>query len=59
MIFVEEDCFFFCVSSEVKGLGDSDSGDEGAAAWVQKSRKIQKEKELAEKRVSFIFILET
>ncbi|RUS89083.1 hypothetical protein EGW08_003146 [Elysia chlorotica] len=35
---------------DVKGLGDSDSGDEGAAAWVLKSRKIQKEKELAEKR---------
>ncbi|KAK3736823.1 hypothetical protein RRG08_000574 [Elysia crispata] len=39
---------------EVKGLGDSDSGDEGAAAWVQKSRKIQKEKELAEKRAKVL-----
>ncbi|GFS11714.1 U4/U6.U5 tri-snRNP-associated protein 1 [Elysia marginata] len=39
---------------EVKGLGDSDSGDEGAAAWVRKSRKIEKEKELAEKRAKML-----
>ncbi|GFO13185.1 U4/u6.u5 tri-snrnp-associated protein 1 [Plakobranchus ocellatus] len=39
---------------QVKGLGDSDSGDEGAAVWVQKSRKMQREKELAEKRAKML-----
>ena len=37
---------------KVKGLGE-ESGDEldNAAMWVQKNRKEQKEKEMAEKRV--------
>ncbi|KAK7104097.1 U4/U6.U5 tri-snRNP-associated protein 1-like [Littorina saxatilis] len=38
----------------VKGLGDSDSGDEGAMAWVKKNRKSQKEKELAQKRAKLL-----
>ena len=37
---------------KVKTLADSDSDDEGALAWIKKSRKLEKEKELAEKRVS-------
>ena len=48
-----------CVGSAVKALGDSDSGDDSASAWVKKNRKLQKEKELADKRVGFflLFIL--
>ena len=49
----------WCVGSAVKALGDSDSGDDSASAWVKKNRKLQKEKQLAEKRVGFLlsFIL--
>ncbi|XP_059161083.1 U4/U6.U5 tri-snRNP-associated protein 1-like [Physella acuta] len=39
---------------KIKGLGDSDSGDEGASAWVLKSRKLQQEKEMAEKRAKML-----
>lgn len=35
----------------MKKLGESDSDDESASAWVQKSRALAKEKELAEKKV--------
>ena len=36
----------------MKTLGESDSEEEGSAlAWIKKQRKIQKERELAEKRV--------
>ena len=55
-------CFLVCLiwivfalvhGRKVKGLGE-ESGDEldNAAMWVQKNRKEQKEKEMAEKRVS-------
>lgn len=37
--------------SKVKKLGESDSEDESASAWVKKSRALAKEKELAEKKV--------
>ena len=47
----------FCVARAVKGLGDSDSDDDSAAAWVRKNRKLSKEKQLAEKRVGFIVTL--
>ncbi|KXJ28213.1 U4/U6.U5 tri-snRNP-associated protein 1 [Exaiptasia diaphana] len=36
---------------KVKTLGEEDSDDESASAWVKKNRKNQKEKEMAEKRV--------
>lgn len=36
--------------SKVKKLGESDSDDESASAWVQKSRALAKEKALAEKK---------
>lgn len=42
---------FFPPQRVIKGLGESDSEDESATAWVQKSRQVQKEKEMAEKRV--------
>ena len=45
-----------CVGRAVKALGDSDSGDDSASAWVKKNRKLQKEKELAEKRVGFLLL---
>nr|KAH9509150.1 U4/U6.U5 tri-snRNP-associated protein 1 [Bulinus truncatus] len=38
----------------VKGLGESDSDDDGAAAWVVKSRKLQQERELADKRAKML-----
>jgi len=41
--------------SRVKGLGESDSDDDGgASAWVQKSRKQQKERIMAEKRAKML-----
>lgn len=40
--------------SKVKGIAESDSEDESAAAWVQKSRKLQEEKEKAEKRAKLL-----
>lgn len=41
----------FCPGSRVKTLGESDSDDD-AKNWVKKSRKLEKEKAMAEKRVS-------
>lgn len=40
--------------SKVKslGAGDSDDDDDSAMSWVNKSRKTEREKALAEKRVS-------
>ncbi|KAK7483539.1 hypothetical protein BaRGS_00025213 [Batillaria attramentaria] len=38
----------------VKGLGESDSEDDNAVFWVKKNRKLQKEKELAEKRAKLL-----
>ena len=38
--------------TRVRGLGESDDDDESASAWVTKSRQLQKEKEMASKRVS-------
>lgn len=40
--------------SRVKGLGESDSDDGGASAWVAKSRKQQRDKDLAEKRAKML-----
>ncbi|XP_023236625.1 U4/U6.U5 tri-snRNP-associated protein 1-like [Centruroides sculpturatus] len=39
--------------SKVKGLAESDSEEDSAANWVTKSRKLQEEKELADKRVCY------
>lgn len=39
---------------KIKGLGESDSDDEGAKAWVLKSRKLQKDRILAEKRAKML-----
>ncbi|XP_041353215.1 U4/U6.U5 tri-snRNP-associated protein 1-like [Gigantopelta aegis] len=39
---------------KVKTLGESDSDDESAVAWVKKNRKISKEKLLAEKRAKML-----
>ena len=41
--------YFFIRS--VKGLGEGDSCDESALSWVKKSRKLNNEKEIADKRV--------
>ena len=40
--------------SKVKslGAGDSDGDDDSAMSWVNKSRKTEREKAMAEKRVS-------
>ncbi len=35
----------------MKTLGESDDEDDSALAWINKSRKLQHEKEMAEKRV--------
>lgn len=43
-------CFVFC--SKVKTLGEeSDEEFDSASHWVKKSRKVSKEKALADKRV--------
>ena len=44
----------FCAFSKVKTLGEDDD-DDGALAWVMKSRKLEEDKILAEKRVRFLF----
>lgn len=36
---------------KTKGIADSDSEDESAAAWVTKHQKMLQEKEAADKRV--------
>jgi U4/U6.U5 tri-snRNP-associated protein 1 len=40
--------------SAVRGIADEDSGDEDASAWVLRNRKIQEEKDKAEKRVRMV-----
>ena len=39
--------------AKVKTLGESDSEEDDASAWVKRNRILAKEKEQAEKRVSF------
>uniref|UniRef100_G3MKP6 SART-1 family protein n=1 Tax=Amblyomma maculatum TaxID=34609 RepID=G3MKP6_AMBMU len=39
---------------EVKRLGDTEEEDDDALAWVRKSRKLQEEKEKAEKRAKLL-----
>uniref|UniRef100_UPI00398E920D U4/U6.U5 tri-snRNP-associated protein 1 n=1 Tax=Pristiophorus japonicus TaxID=55135 RepID=UPI00398E920D len=39
---------------KVKALGDDDAWLDDAVAWVEKSRKLQKEKEMAEKRAKLL-----
>ncbi|XP_062892338.1 U4/U6.U5 tri-snRNP-associated protein 1 [Mobula hypostoma] len=39
---------------KVKTLGDDDAWLDDAVAWVEKSRKLQKEKEMAEKRAKLL-----
>jgi site-specific recombinase XerC len=41
---------------KIKTLGESDSDDDNALGWVKKSRKLEKEKALADKRVSFLYL---
>ena len=55
-MFSSFDLFF---NSKVKtlGAGDSDDDEGSAASWVAKSRKNEKEKILAEKRVSTMYLL--
>jgi len=36
--------------SKIKGLGDSDSDDGGIKSWIQKSRKIEKQRKKASKK---------
>lgn len=40
--------------SKIKGLGDSDSDDGGIRSWVNKSRKIEKQRKKASKREASI-----
>ena len=51
--------FYLFFNSKVKtlGAGDSDDDEGSAASWVAKSRKKEKEKILAEKRVSTMYLL--
>lgn len=46
----------FVFLRRIRGLGESDSEDEAAAAWVSKNRKLQAERELAEKTVTLIIM---
>ena len=39
---------------KIKGLGESDSEDEDARAWVKKNRKLQAQREMAEKRAKML-----
>ena len=39
-------------NSAVKTLGEAESADEEARLWVEKMRTVEKEREMAEKRVS-------
>ena len=42
----------------MRALGDeSDEDVESAAAWVEKNRRAQEEKDLAQKRVSALLLL--
>lgn len=48
----------FCVYSppfrKIKSLGEDDPWLDDTAAWIERSRKLQIEKDLAEKRVSIV-----
>ncbi|XP_005100515.1 U4/U6.U5 tri-snRNP-associated protein 1 [Aplysia californica] len=39
---------------KVKGLGESDSDEDNTSSWVIKSRKLQKERDMAEKRAKML-----
>lgn len=41
-------------NSAVKTLGEAESADEEARLWVEKMRTMEKEREMAEKRVSVL-----
>lgn len=43
---------------KAKPLGESDDEDDDAQVWVEKNRRLQQEKEEAEKRVCFYVIFE-
>ena len=43
---------------KVRTLGESDDEDGGALAWIKKSRKLQRDKEEAEKRVTHDYLNE-
>lgn len=45
---------FFQSKVKSLGAGDSDGDDDSAMSWVNKSRKTEREKALAEKRVSLL-----
>ena len=38
----------------LKRLGDADSDDDGGAKWVEKQKRLQKEKEAAAKRAKML-----
>ena len=42
----------------MRTLGESDDEDGGALAWIKKSRKLQRDKEEAEKRVTHDYLNE-
>ena len=42
---------FFSVFRKIKTLGEDDPWLDDTAAWIERSRQLQKEKDLAEKRV--------
>lgn len=48
--------FFLCFPAfrKIKSLGEDDPWLDDTAAWIERSRKLQVEKELAEKRVSIV-----
>lgn len=42
--------------STVRGLGEQDKEDSDALNWVMQMREKEKEKKLAEERVSFMYV---
>ena len=50
---------YYFLNSKVKSLGTGDSDDDGdsAMSWVNKSRKLETEKLLAEKRVRLYILV--
>ncbi|KAL7978378.1 hypothetical protein Chor_014917 [Crotalus horridus] len=44
----------FCVFRKVKSLGEDDPWLDDTAAWIERSRKLQLEKEMAEKRAKLL-----
>ena len=50
---------YYFLNSKVKSLGAGDSDDDGdsAMSWVNKSRKLEREKLLAEKRVRLYILV--